>query len=108
MQVKSENQMHINQKSMPEPRVATLDEVARILRISRGGAYAAAKRGDIPAVRIGKRILVPLAAIERLLDQTRPRSSGELPDNEGTAFATNVPDAPFQIVGRRGPTGELF
>ena len=21
---------------------------------------------------------------------------------------TNVPDAPFQIVGRRGPTGELF
>jgi hypothetical protein len=38
--------MHISQNSMPEPRVATLDEVARILRISRGGVYAAAKRGD--------------------------------------------------------------
>jgi len=59
--------MHVNQNTMPEPRVASLDEVARILRISRGGAYAAAKRGDFPTVRIGKRILVPLAAIERLL-----------------------------------------
>jgi excisionase family DNA binding protein len=62
-----ENEMHVNQNSMPEPRVATLDEVARILRISRNGAYQAAKRGDFPTVRIGKRILVPLAAIERLL-----------------------------------------
>jgi excisionase family DNA binding protein len=68
MHVKSENEMHVNQNSMPEPRVATLDEVARILRISRGGAYAAAKRGDFPTIRIGKRILVPLAAIERILN----------------------------------------
>ena len=68
MHVKSEKNMHINRTSMPEPRVATLDEVARILRISRNGAYQAAKRGDFPTVRIGKRILVPLAAIERLLD----------------------------------------
>ena len=26
----------------------------------------------------------------------------------GTGFITNVPGAPFQIIGRRGPTGELF
>jgi hypothetical protein len=43
-----------------------------------------------------------------LLYHKRPRSSDELPDNEGTVFVTNVPDAPFQILGRRGPTGELF
>jgi len=43
-----------------------------------------------------------------LLYQPRPRSSDELPDDEGTVFVTNVPDAPFQIIGRRGPTGELF
>jgi hypothetical protein len=43
-----------------------------------------------------------------LLYQTRPRSSSELPDDVGTVFVTNVPDAPFQILGRRGPTGELF
>jgi hypothetical protein len=43
-----------------------------------------------------------------LLYQRRPRSSSELPDDKGTVFITNVPDAPFQIIGRRGPTGELF
>jgi excisionase family DNA binding protein len=52
----------------PERRVATIDEVAKILRLSRIGAYAAAKRGDIPTIKIGRRILVPLAALERLLD----------------------------------------
>src|SRR5260221_14703869 len=47
-------------------------------------------------------------ATRGLLYCRRPRSSDELPDDEGTVFVTNVPDAPFQIVGRRGPTGELF
>ena len=36
-----------------------------------------------------------------------PRPSSELPDDEGTVFITNVPEAPFQVLGRRG-TGELF
>jgi hypothetical protein len=36
------------------------------------------------------------------------RSTHELPDGEGTLFVTRVPGAPFQLKGRRGPTGELF
>jgi hypothetical protein len=36
------------------------------------------------------------------------RASSELPDDEGTVFVTNVPGAVFQVLGRRGPTGELF
>ncbi len=43
-----------------------------------------------------------------LIFEKRPRSSDELPDDEGTVFVTNVPGASFQIIGRRGPTGELF
>jgi hypothetical protein len=35
------------------------------------------------------------------------RFSSELPEDEGTVFVTNVPDAPFQILGRRRD-GELF
>ena len=42
-------------------------ETARLLGLSREGAYQAIHRGDIPAVRIGKRILVPRAALEQLL-----------------------------------------
>ena len=48
-------------------RVKTLTEVASILRISRGSAYEAAKRKEIPTIRIGRRLLVPCDALERLL-----------------------------------------
>jgi excisionase family DNA binding protein len=50
-----------------EGRVKTLDEVASLLRISRGSAYEAAKRKEIPTIRIGRRLLVPSDALERLL-----------------------------------------
>jgi len=50
-----------------EGRVMTLSEAAAILRISRGSAYEAAKRKEIPTLRIGRRILVPCDAMERLL-----------------------------------------
>ena len=51
----------------PQPRVYTLDEAAVILRICRGSAYRAAENGDIPTVRIGRRLLVPAAALDKLL-----------------------------------------
>jgi excisionase family DNA binding protein len=48
-------------------RVKTLDEVAALLRISRGSAYEAAKRKEIPTIRIGRRLLVPSDALEKML-----------------------------------------
>jgi excisionase family DNA binding protein len=50
-----------------EGRVRTLNEVAALLRISRGSAYEAAKRKEIPTIRIGRRLLVPCDALEKLL-----------------------------------------
>ena len=47
--------------------VFTVEEVAKLLRISRGSAYEAARCGEIPTIRIGRRLLVPRAALERLL-----------------------------------------
>src|SRR4051812_48038517 len=41
------------------PDVQTPEETARLLRIGRNAAYEAIQRGDIPSVRIGRRILVP-------------------------------------------------
>lgn len=46
---------------------ATIAEAAQRLGIGRNAAYEAAERGDIPSIRIGKRILVPLAALDRML-----------------------------------------
>jgi len=52
-------------------------EAAKVLGISRNAAYAAAKNGELPTVRIGRRLLVPKAALERLLGETgaRPHST---------------------------------
>jgi len=47
----------------------TLNEAARRLGISRALAYEAAHRGELPVCRIGRRMLVPRAALLRLLDQ---------------------------------------
>jgi excisionase family DNA binding protein len=48
--------------------VLTVDEAAVLLRVSRNTAYEAVKRGEIPAVKIGRRLLIPRAALERLLE----------------------------------------
>src|SRR4051812_6906716 len=45
----------------------TVEQAGHELGISRNSAYEAAKRGDIPTIRIGRRILVPRVALERML-----------------------------------------
>ena len=45
----------------------TVEEAAKALGISRAFAYEAVNNGDIPTIRIGRRILVPKAALNRLL-----------------------------------------
>jgi excisionase family DNA binding protein len=61
---------HVLGTGEAERRIVTVSEAATILRISRGSAYEAAKRGEIPTIRIGRRWLVPLAALERMLAGT--------------------------------------
>ncbi len=51
----------------PERRTLTVTETARELGISRAAAYAAVHAGAIPVVRIGRRMVVPQAALDRLL-----------------------------------------
>jgi excisionase family DNA binding protein len=58
------------------PAVMTVDEVAVALRISRGLAFAAVRAGTIPHVRVGRRILVPRAALESLLDVSPGAAAG--------------------------------
>jgi excisionase family DNA binding protein len=42
-------------------------EAGRLLGLSRNGAYAAAKAGLIPVLNIGRRMLVPKAALHEML-----------------------------------------
>jgi hypothetical protein len=40
----------------------------KYFQLSRNAAYAAAARGDIPVVRIGKLLRVPVKALEQMLE----------------------------------------
>jgi excisionase family DNA binding protein len=65
----------------PESRATmTIPEFCRALGIGRNQGYAAASKGELPVplIRIGKRVLVSRAAVERLL-------AGALVDGRGAA-----------------------
>ena len=53
------------------PLVYDIHEIADILGIGRSAAYEAAKRGDIPTIRIGKLIKVPKAAFHAMLERAK-------------------------------------
>lgn len=47
--------------------VYEVPEAGALLGLGRNASYEAAKRGDIPTIRIGKLIRVPKAAFDQLL-----------------------------------------
>ncbi len=47
----------------------TVEEAAELLGVGRSSAYEAARRGDIPAIRVGHRLVVSAPALLRLLEQ---------------------------------------
>jgi excisionase family DNA binding protein len=61
---------------MTEPLVLTVEEAARLLRIGRGTAYEAVRTGDIPSVRVGRRVLVPRHALLSLLNADATAANG--------------------------------
>lgn len=64
---------------MEQRLTLTVEEAATRLGISRSFAYEAVQRDDIPSMRIGRRILIPKAALER--------------------FVTSVPDQDVRSAG---------
>lgn len=53
-----------------EPVVLDVPEVARRLGISRRFAYELVAAGEIPSLRLGRRVLVPVHQLRRLLGQS--------------------------------------
>lgn len=50
-----------------QPATLGIKEAARILGIGKNQAYQAAHSGELPVLRIGGRILVSRAALDRML-----------------------------------------
>lgn len=49
--------------------VLSVEEARQQLGLSRGLMYEALRSGQIPSIRIGRRILIPRVALERLLEE---------------------------------------
>lgn len=58
----------------PPRDVMTVDEAARRLGISRSSAYEAVRSGELPAIRVGRRLLIPRVRFELWLSGREERS----------------------------------
>jgi excisionase family DNA binding protein len=59
-------------KPTQKRRTVTIAEAAEVLGISKGCAYDAAKRGEIPTVKVGRLLLIPADGLDRLLSGDWP------------------------------------
>jgi excisionase family DNA binding protein len=50
-------------EDLADRAVLTVEEVASLLGLGRSAAYEAARRGQIPTRRLGRRIVVPVPAL---------------------------------------------
>ena len=65
---------HVRQ---PEPRMVKVRQAASLLGITELATRAAIRRGDIPAVRVGRQLLIPRPALEAILSP-----HGQMPRTE--------------------------
>lgn len=84
-----------------EPLVYSVDEVAKLLRMSRGAAYQAVRAGEIPAVRVGRLWLIERETFHTWL-KGRPATTGTDADTAATtakpARATARPEDSTTVV----------
>ena len=74
---------------MNKPVVTSVPKAGALLGLGRYASYEAAKAGELPMIRIGRRMLVPLRALEDML-KLPPGSLKEAdlsPDNSRKASA---------------------
>jgi len=48
----------------------TVPEAAAMLGISRNYGYELVRRGELPVIRFGKRLLIPKVALEKMLEKS--------------------------------------
>ncbi|MCP4224125.1 MAG: helix-turn-helix domain-containing protein [Actinomycetia bacterium] len=51
-----------------EPLTISVTEAAKLLGIGRGTAYECVRTGELPSIKLGRRIVIPRRALDALLD----------------------------------------
>jgi len=57
---------------MEDKLTLSVEEAAKVLGIGRNLCYDRVKTGEIPVIKIGRRLLVPRSALEKLLANPKP------------------------------------
>jgi hypothetical protein len=61
------------------PKTLSVTEAGRkYFNLSRGASYQAAERGDLPTIRIGRLLRVPVRALEKMLDLAGTREGADV------------------------------
>ena len=58
---------------MPERLTWSVEEASQILGVGRQLGYELARSGQIPTIRLGRRLLVPRAQLQAMLDRVPDR-----------------------------------
>jgi excisionase family DNA binding protein len=54
----------------------TVGEASQVLGVSRSYAYELVRRGELPCMRLGRRIVIPVRALDALLDRVTTEATG--------------------------------
>jgi hypothetical protein len=56
---------------MDKPKTVSVPVAGReYFNLSRNASYEAARRGEIPTIKLGRLLRVPIVALERMLEET--------------------------------------
>ena len=72
-----------------ERLVYTVPEAGKLLSISRASAYEGVRRGQIPSIRVGRRLMVPKAALFAMLARATATRDGDAAANGDTNGAAH-------------------
>ncbi len=56
-----------------QPETYSVPDAGSRLGLGRNASYDAARRGQLPVLRFGRKLVVPRIAFERMLAEARPR-----------------------------------
>ena len=62
------------------PLLVSVPEAARLLGVGTTFGWAMVRNGEIPSVRLGRRVLVPRAVLEQLAGAHRDQEPSDAPD----------------------------
>jgi excisionase family DNA binding protein len=75
----------VKARDMGRRMTITVEEAAEMLGISRTSAYGCATRKEIPTLRLGRRVLVPVARLMAMLEDEPPGPDTSTGDDSDAA-----------------------